>query len=88
MDATEHRTRETYLTAVTGLARYYRRSPDQMSEDEVQAYVRYLIRERRRSWSTCNITVNALRCLCHARLKRDRTSFCVPSPRQPGTRRS
>lgn len=79
------RTRETYLAAVTGLARYYRRSPDQISDDEVQAYLLYLIRERRRSWSTCNITVNALRFLFHTTLKRDRTSFCVPSPRQPGT---
>lgn len=79
------RTRETYLAAVTGLARYYRRSPDQISDDEVQAYVLYLIRDRQRSWSTCNITVNALRFLYHTTLTRDRTTFCVPSPRQPGT---
>ena len=79
------RTRETYLAAVTGLARYYRRSPDQISDDEVQAYVLYLIRDRQRSWSTCNITVHALRFLYHTTLKRDRTTFCVPSPRQPGT---
>ena len=78
------RTRETYLTAVTGLARYYRRSPDQISDEEVQAYLLYLIRDRQRSWSTCNITVNALRFLYHTTLKRDRTTFCVPSPRQPG----
>ena len=79
------RTRETYLRAVTGLARYYHRSPDQISDDEVQAYLLYLIRDRQRSWSTCNITVNALRFLYHTTLKRDRTTFCVPSPRQPGT---
>ena len=42
-------------------------------------------RDRQRSWSTCNITVNALRFLYHTTLKRDRTTFCVPSPRQPGT---
>ncbi|MBA3642025.1 MAG: site-specific integrase [Acidobacteriota bacterium] len=79
------RTRETYQAAVTGLARYYHRSPDQISDDEVQAYLLYLIRDRQRSWSTCNITVNALRFLYHTTLKRDRTTFCVPSPRQPGT---
>lgn len=79
------RTRETYLAAVTGLARYYRRSPDQIADDDVQAYVLYLIRDRQRSWSTCNITVHALRFLYHTTLKRDRTTFCVPSPRQPGT---
>ena len=31
------RTRESYLGAVTGLARYYRRRPDQISDAEVQA---------------------------------------------------
>ena len=45
----------------------------------------YLIRDRQRSWSTCNITVHALRFLYHTTLKRDRTTFCIPSPRQPGT---
>ena len=80
------RTRETYLRAVTGLARYYHRSPDRISDDEVQAYLLHLIRDRQRSWSTCNITVNALRFLYHTTLKRDRTTFCVPSPRQPTVR--
>jgi integrase/recombinase XerD len=79
------RTRETYLRAVTGLARHYQRSPDQISDDEVQAYVLHLIRDRQRPWSTRNITVNALRFLYHTTLQRDRTTFCVPSPRQPGT---
>ena len=79
------RTRETYLAGVTGLATFYRRSPDQISDAEVQAYLLYLIRDRQRSWSTCNITVHALRFLYHTTLKRDRTTFCVPSPRQPGT---
>jgi integrase/recombinase XerD len=32
------RTRESYLWAVTGLARFYHRSPDRISDEEVQAY--------------------------------------------------
>ena len=48
------RTRESYLWGVTGLARFYRRSPDQISDAEVQAYLVHLIRERQRAWSTCN----------------------------------
>jgi integrase/recombinase XerD len=79
------RTRETYLWAVTGLARFYRRSPDQISDAEVQAYLLHLIRDRQRSWSTCNIVVHGLRFFYHTTLKRDRTTFCIPSPRQPGT---
>jgi len=30
--------RETYLGAVTGLAKFYRRSPDGISDEEIQAY--------------------------------------------------
>ena len=32
------RTRESYLWAVPGLARFYRRPPDGISDEEVQAY--------------------------------------------------
>ncbi len=52
------RTRETYLWAVAGLARFYRRSPDRISDAEVQAYLVHLLRDRQRSWSTCNIVVS------------------------------
>ena len=79
------RTRETYLWAVSGLATFYHRSPDLISDAEIQAYLLHLIRERRRSWSTCNIVVQALRFLYHTTLKRDRMTFSVPSPRRPGT---
>lgn len=78
------RTRETYLAAVTGLAKYYRRSPDQISDEEVQAYLLHLIRDRHRSWNTCHIVVHGLRFLYHTTLKRDRTTFTIPSMRQPG----
>lgn len=33
------RTHEAYIRQVVGLARHYRRSPDQLSADEVQAYL-------------------------------------------------
>ena len=79
------RTRETYLWAVSGLPTFYRRSPAQISDQEIQAYLLHLIRERQRSWSTCNIVVQALRLLYHTTLKRDRMTFSVPSPRRPGT---
>jgi integrase/recombinase XerD len=78
------RTRESYLWAVTGLARFYHRSPDQITDEEIQAYLVHLIRDRQRSWSTCNIVVNGLRFFYHTTLKRDRTTFTIPSPRQSG----
>jgi integrase/recombinase XerD len=40
-------TQRSYLTAVKGLAKYYRRRPDELSTAEVQRYLRHLIEERR-----------------------------------------
>ena len=79
------RTRESYLWAVTGLARFYRRPPDRISDEEVQAYLVHLLRERQRSWSTCNVVANGLRFFYHTTLKRDRTTFTIPAPRQRQT---
>lgn len=78
------RTRESYLGAVTALARFYRRSPDQISDEDIQAYVVHLLRDRQLSWSTCNIVVSGLRFFYHTTLKHDRTTFSIPSPRQSG----
>ena len=79
------RTRESYLWAVTGLARFYHRSPDQISDADIQTYLLHLLRDRQQSWSTCNIVVSGLRFFYHTTLKRDRTAFTIPSPRQSGT---
>ena len=78
------RTRESYLEAVTGLARFYRRSPDQITDAEIQAYVVHLLRDRQLSWSTCNIVVCGLRFFYHITLRRDRTTFTIPTPRRSG----
>ncbi len=78
------KTREAYLWAVTGLAKFHRRAPDQISDEEVQASLLHLIRDRHRAWSTCNIIVQGLRFLYHTTLRRERTTFTIPSPRQSG----
>ena len=48
------RTQESYIDAVARLARHYKRSPDTLSAEEVQGYLLYLLRDRRRSRSTVN----------------------------------
>jgi hypothetical protein len=42
------RTREAYLAAVARLARHYRRAPDRLSPQEVQAYLVHMLRTRGR----------------------------------------
>lgn len=77
------RTRESYLYAVRGLAKYYHRSPDTLSEQEVQNYLLYLIDVRKLSWSSCNIAVQGLKFFYHTTLRRDRMTFVIPRRRAP-----
>ena len=77
------RTHTAYIAAVVRLAKHYRRSPDQLTNDEVQAYLAHLILERKVSWSTCSQAANAFRFLYHVTLGHPRTDFHVPLPKQP-----
>ena len=52
------RTHESYLEAVTGLARYYKQSPDQLSAEQIRQYLLYLERERHLAWSSLNVAVS------------------------------
>lgn len=75
------RTQTAYIDAVAGIARYYHRSPDQLSIEEIYAYLHHLIDERKRSWSTTNQAVCALRFLFHVTLKRPEISIAIPHRR-------
>ena len=72
------RTRETYLAAVAGIARHYGRSPDRLSEAEVERYLLHLIEERKLAWSSTNQAACALTFLFHVTLKQPRTTFRIP----------
>lgn len=54
------RTIEAYVAAVTQLAGYYRRSPDQISLEEVRDFFHYLIVERKLAFSSCNQKLAAI----------------------------
>jgi len=77
------RTREAYLGAVAQLAKYYRRSPDRISEQEVQQYLLYLIQERKLAWSSCNVAAQGLRFFYRVTLKKSEAQFAIPHARQP-----
>ena len=54
-------TQRLYLDSITGLARFYNQSPDKLDKEKIQNYLLHLIKERKISWSTCNVTISALR---------------------------
>jgi site-specific recombinase XerD len=49
------KTSKSYLAAVRGLAKYYMRSPDQLTEDEVRGFFLHLINEKKSAKSTVTI---------------------------------
>jgi len=57
------RTHQSYLAAVGALARYYRRSPAQLTVEELQGYFKYLACERALSGASCRLYLNAVRFL-------------------------
>jgi site-specific recombinase XerD len=77
------RTREVYIGAVASLAKFYGRSPEQISEAEVQSYLQHLIQERGLAWSSCNIVVQGLKFFYRITLKRREAEFFIPRAKQP-----
>lgn len=76
-------TQKAYLRVVTRLAAYYGRSPDRISEREIQTYLLHLYREKGFRHSTCNVAVAGLRFFYHVTLRRPSTGFVIPAAREP-----
>ena len=54
-------TQDNYLRSVAGLAKYYKKSPDEISDDELKKYILYLANERGLRWSGINMITSGLR---------------------------
>jgi len=76
------RTVEAYVAGVRGLAKYYMRSPDDLSDEEVQRYLLHLREERRLSSSSCNQIRCALKFFFEVTVRRPQPSLTVPPMRQ------
>lgn len=76
------RTVEAYVAGVKGLAKYYKRPPDQLSDAEVQRYLLYLGAERKLSSSTRNQIRCALKFFYEVTVRRPQASLTVPPMRQ------
>jgi integrase/recombinase XerD len=62
---------------------YHNKAPDRLTDEQVQRYLIYLLRERQLSWSSCNVAFSGLCCFYHKFLKREKTRFTIPPrPRQ------
>ena len=65
------RTVQSYTDWIVLLAKFHRRSPDQLGNPEIASWLLHLINERKLSASTINVVINALRSFYGAFLKRE-----------------
>ena len=77
------RTQESYLAAVRSLAKYYHRSPESLTAEEVEAYHLHLIVERKLAYSSVNQSASACRFLFDKVLKRPQARFDIPMAKVP-----
>jgi integrase/recombinase XerD len=72
------KTRRAYLESVKGLTTYHKLPADQLTNDQIQEYLLYRIKEKKSAWSTCNVIFSGLKKYYHGFLGRDNTGFSIP----------
>ena len=77
-------TQRTYLREAENLAKYFHKSPEQLGEDELKAYLLYLMKERHLSEGTFRFYVAGLKFLYRTTLKRE---WAVEKIRYPRAKR-
>jgi integrase/recombinase XerD len=77
------RTHQSYLAAVTDLARYTRRSPDSLSAAEVNGYFEYLVIERELAPASCRLFFNGIRFLYVEVLDWAPSALSIVLPKRP-----
>jgi len=77
------KTQQCYVAAVRQLAHYYRRSPDQLSDEELRQYFLYLRNEKKVAESTFRIHLYGIRFFYERTLTRPWPVFDLVRPRYP-----
>jgi len=72
------RTQEAYVKSVESLALYYKRSPENITADQIHHYLIYLTSQKELSWSSCNVAVCAFKFLYGQVLKSIDLNIIIP----------
>jgi site-specific recombinase XerD len=54
-------TQKSYLASVTGLARYFNRSPEKINKQMIEEYLLHVMQEQKLQWGSCNTIIVGLR---------------------------
>jgi integrase/recombinase XerD len=76
------KTQTAYVGAVRGLVKYYKRSPEAITQEEVRAYFLWLVKERGVARSTLTIHLSGIKFLFEKTLKREWIIFNLVRPQK------
>lgn len=76
------RTQECYVTAVRQLAQHYRRSPDQLSEEDLRQYFLYLANVKKVARATATIALCGIKFLYEQTLRKEWPTLRFVRPRR------
>nr|WP_069132045.1 phage integrase N-terminal SAM-like domain-containing protein [Rhodohalobacter halophilus] len=77
------RTITVYINRVAKFAQYFGQSPDRLNREHIREYQRYLVEDKKCSWSQLNQTVCALRFFYRVCLNQPTIVEYIPYPSQP-----
>jgi len=75
-------TQKSYLYSVSCYAKYYDKSPDQLSQDDLQRYLIYLVKDKHLSANSCRVQLQAIRFLYLNVLKREACHVAILAPKR------
>jgi site-specific recombinase XerD len=78
-------TQKAYLRCARHFASHYMRSPEEMGEQEIRAFLLHLVRDRKASPATLSMYINALKFLYNVTLKRPEAVNGISYPKRPKT---
>lgn len=77
------KTQEAYIGWITQLAIFHHRSPDQLDDDHLQAFMLDLINNRHLAASTCRQAIHSIRFFYRDVVGRDVSRFALPGLKTP-----
>jgi len=69
---------KNYLGTMRQLARYHQKSPDLLSNEDIQEFMLHLLQERKLAWGSCNVHSSGLACFYRNILNWEETEFRLP----------
>ena len=71
-------TQYSYTFRVETLSKFHNQPPDTLTNEQIQAYLLYLIKDRKLSWGSCNNYFSGIICFYKNVCKWDETRFHIP----------